>query len=137
MAQANYTGGCACRSVLYECSAEPIRMFNCHCRDCQRATGSSHAAVIVFPRDAVKLSGELKFYSSISERGTVLARSFCPTCGNPISMLAQALPGICLVYAPSLDDPTLFKPGAQIWTRSAQPWDTFDAGIPCHETRFP
>ena len=133
MAQARYAGGCACKSVRFECSAEPRRMFNCHCTHCQRATGSGYAPVLVFSRDVVKLTGDIKYYSWTSERGRVLERGFCPTCGNPIFVLVSD-PAFCVVYAPSLDDPKLCRPEHQRWTRSAQPWDKFDQTIPCYET---
>jgi hypothetical protein len=90
----------------------------------------------VLSRDAVKLIGDIKYYSSTSERGTSLDRGFRPTCGTPIFILPQAIPSICLLYAPSLDDPKLYRPEHQQWPRSAQPWDKFDQAIPCYETRI-
>ncbi|HEU0005684.1 MAG TPA: aldehyde-activating protein, partial [Terriglobia bacterium] len=44
-----FTGGCVCGAVRYECSAEPIMMFKCHCRDCQRVTGGGFVAGLVVP----------------------------------------------------------------------------------------
>ncbi|PYJ25771.1 MAG: aldehyde-activating protein, partial [Verrucomicrobia bacterium] len=38
-----FTGGCSCGAIRYECDAEPIMMFKCHCRDCQQGTGSEFA----------------------------------------------------------------------------------------------
>src|ERR1700730_8733194 len=40
------TGRCACGAVEYECDGEPVAMLNCHCRDCQRASGSAYAAIL-------------------------------------------------------------------------------------------
>jgi len=136
MTQAHYTGGCACRSVRYEASAEPVRMFNCHCRDCQRASGSGYSPIVVFRGEAVKLTGEVKYRSWTSERGTALDRGFCPTCGNPISILVKAYPNAFMVYASSLDDPKLYRPTAQIWTKSAQPWGKFDQTVMSFEKGF-
>ena len=39
----HFTGGCACGTIRYEWSAEPVLAGNCHCRDCQRATGGTCA----------------------------------------------------------------------------------------------
>ena len=35
-----YTGGCACGEIRYEISDEPMVMNDCHCRDCQRKSGT-------------------------------------------------------------------------------------------------
>lgn len=48
------TGGCTCGAVRYECTAESVMAFNCHCRDCQRATGGPYVPAVVIPRSALK-----------------------------------------------------------------------------------
>jgi len=50
------SGGCACGAIHYECSADPVLMLNCHCRDCQQASGSAYAAIVVLPKSAVQIS---------------------------------------------------------------------------------
>src|SRR2546428_526017 len=54
------TGGCTCGAVRYECTAEPVMAFNCHCRDCQRATGGAYVPAVVVPRNALRVTGEVK-----------------------------------------------------------------------------
>lgn len=132
-----YRGRCACGQVTYEITTEPMRMVNCHCRDCQRASGSAYAPILAFQRDSVKLSGELKYYASTSDRGTQLDRGFCPNCGSPVAIRPVARPDALYVTAASLDDPSLHKPSANIWTKSAQHWDHIDQTIPRFETRPP
>ena len=47
---AKFTGGCVCGAIRYECDAEPIMMFKCHCRDCQHVSGGGYAPVLLFSR---------------------------------------------------------------------------------------
>jgi hypothetical protein len=54
---------------------------------------------------------------------------------QPVFVLLQAHPSVCLLYASSLNDPKLYQPQHQQWIRSAQPWDSFDQTIPSYETR--
>ena len=49
-----FTGGCACGAIRYECSAEPIMMFKCHCRDCQQVTGGGFVAGLLVPASAFR-----------------------------------------------------------------------------------
>src|SRR5262249_35144416 len=51
------SGGCACGAIHYECNVDPVIMLNCHCRDCQRASGSAYAAVVAVPKAAVQMRG--------------------------------------------------------------------------------
>ena len=53
---APFTGGCACGAMRYECTAEPLYMDNCHCRDCQRATGSAYFAAVGVSVTAFRLT---------------------------------------------------------------------------------
>ena len=137
MENARFTGGCACGQARYEIAAEPLRMVKCHCRDCQRASGSAYAALLAFELASVKLTGELRYYGVTSVRGTLLERGFCPTCGNPVTMKPGARPNVLYIHAGSLDDPSLYRPTAQQWVRSAQDWDYIDPRLPRFEERQP
>ena len=117
------TGGCACGAVRYVVSAEPVLMLNCHCRDCQRATGGAYAPVVVVPRTAVQITGELRYYNVTGESGGVVERGFCPNCGSRVAGLLGRIPDIVGLLAGSLDDPSLHRPTVDIFTASAHPWD--------------
>jgi hypothetical protein len=54
-----FIGGCLCGAVRYECSVDPLFMGNCHCRDCQKASGSAYETDIGLPAAALKISGRL------------------------------------------------------------------------------
>ena len=77
-----FTGGCQCGGVRYECTAEPIFMGNCHCRDCQKASGSAYEAAIGVPAPALKITGNLKYHDSKADSGNTVSRGFCPECGS-------------------------------------------------------
>jgi hypothetical protein len=131
----SHTGGCACGQVRYELTAVPARMLNCHCRDCQRASGSAFAAILIVPADGLRLSGELRYHAVTSERNTRIERGFCPTCGSPIAGRLGARSDVVILQAASLDDPSMFSPQVNIWTRSAPPWHHLDPKLPSFETR--
>ena len=51
-----FSGGCACGVIRYECSAEPLISVNCHCRDCQWASGGAFASALIVPKTAFTLT---------------------------------------------------------------------------------
>jgi len=118
-----FTGGCICGGVRYECAADPIAMGNCHCRDCQRASGSAYAPALLVPASAVSITGEVKYYDVTGDSGSIVQRGFCPTCGARLFGKAAAAAGIIDIMVGSLDDPSWYRPQADIYTASAQPWD--------------
>ena len=127
---ATAAGGCMCGKVRYECTADPVFMANCHCRDCQRATGAAYFATLAVPRSGVKIIGEVKYYESAGDSGQPLKRGFCPSCGSRLFALPSVAPEIMGIPAASLDDPGIFKPSMDFYTSSAQPWDHMDPALP-------
>ena len=123
------TGGCMCGAVHYECTATPIFMGNCHCRDCQRASGGAYAPAIGVLRSAVKITGDVKYYESKADSGSMARRGFCANCGSRLFSLPPFAPDLMVILATSLDDPSIFKPGMDIYTSSAQPWDHMDPAL--------
>ena len=125
-----FTGGCMCGAVRYECSAEPVMTANCHCRDCQRATGGAYASVLLVPRKAVTITGEVKYYDVKGDSGNILSRGFCPTCGSRLFGRPAVMSEVMGILAGSLDDPSGHKPAIDIYTASAQPWDYLNPELP-------
>ena len=127
-----FTGGCACGAIRYECDAEPIVMFYCHCRDCQRMSGGPYTPVVYVPAKAVKITkGTPTYYKTPSAALGENKRGFCPDCGSRLfGGITDEGHGIT---ASSLDDPTLFKPQMHIWSSEAQPWDPMEPNLPKFE----
>ena len=55
-----FSGNCLCGKVNYKCYVEPKYIFNCHCEDCRRATGSVFGTNLFVPEDEVKISTDQK-----------------------------------------------------------------------------
>ena len=126
-----FTGDCACGAVRYECLQLPLRMLNCHCRDCQIAGGGACSPSLIMRRSAVRLiQGELARFEKLADSGNLATRQFCPCCGTPLFASSSAAEQYLAVRAASLDDPSHFRPEANVWMDSAQPWDYVDPAIP-------
>jgi hypothetical protein len=118
-----------CGAVRYESTGGPVDMRFCHCRDCQRITGSAFAAVMNCPQSLVKITGEVKYYEYRADSGNLMQRGFCPNCGSPMFVRPSAWPGVLVIMAGSLDDPSWFKPEMDIYAPSAQHWDVMNPAL--------
>jgi len=103
-------GGCLCRRLRYAVLSEPIRTTVCHCRFCQRATGSAYHIAPVFLQDNFRVTaGRAKTYRHTSEgSGKALDIRFCPDCGCRIFLTLERFPGTVGVYGGTFDDPNRF-----------------------------
>ena len=112
-----FEGGCFCGAIRYECSSEPLFMINCHCRDCQRMSGSAYAAILSMPKGAFALvKGKPEVYTATADAGSTVSRprsspalslascSIRPTCCRAASgLLSTVNEGTHLLWAnPSL-----------------------------------
>jgi len=123
---APFQGGCRCGAVRYECSSEPVAVMECHCRDCQYASGGASTVAVVVPRGALTVSkGTPKSFAVAGDSGGTVARFFCAECGSPLYSAPSAGP-FQVIKAGSLDDPGWLTLGGAIYTSSAQPWAHID-----------
>jgi len=126
-----FAGGCSCGAIRYQCTAEPLFSLNCHCRDCQRETGSAFAPILGVPKAAFTVTqGSPQYFALTADSGYTTTRAFCATCGSPLFGLPGSAPDLVTIRVGSLGDPSGFRPGQDIYTASAQPWDYMNPALP-------
>jgi len=131
------TGQCACGAICYGCEADPFMMFNCHCRDCQRASGTAYAAILIVPKAAVRMTGEPRYHKVVGNAGSGIERGFCGSCGSHLLLRLDRFPQVLGLQAGNLNDPSLYRPSKDVFTSSAQPWDYLDPALEKHTHEQP
>ena len=73
-------GRCQCGDISYSLKKNKIiSAHHCHCKDCQRITGSGKATIIFIAKKYVDLKGEPKYFESKGTSGSHVRRGFCST----------------------------------------------------------
>ena len=126
MASASYSnrlaGGCQCGAVRYEIRGEPVSLYVCHCRECQKQSASAFGiSVIVKRSDFSVTQGEVKVWSRTTDSGGTLACAFCPACGSRVWHEGSGAADTISVKGGSLDEPPDLRAACHIWTRRALP----------------
>jgi len=113
------TGGCLCGEIRYRSTGTPVRRFVCHCKDCQKSSGSAFHVGVTVPRDGFAIvKGAPRAYRSVSDAGRNVARWFCPNCGSGLYNEIELRPGFVALKAGSLDNPDLVPPTYELFTKS-------------------
>src|SRR5262245_1030273 len=124
------TGGCDCRRIRYRLDDSPLFVHCCHCRWCQRETGSAFVLNALIETEHVTLLGEapeLVDTPSASGKGQKIAR--CPQCRIAVwSHYAGGGASLSFVRVGTLDEPDRLPPDIHIFTESKQPWVVLPAG---------
>src|SRR4029077_18440212 len=97
-------GQCLCGAVTYTIHGKPIRTAQCHCKDCQRASGTGHMSLAFFKKDDVAIVCKTASYPSTADSGNINARYFCPTCGSRVYGENSARPGVVGISVGCIDD---------------------------------
>jgi hypothetical protein len=129
------TGGCLCGAIRYESAGEPLFSLQCHCRDCQRQSGSAFVAAVRVPSAQFRIvKGKPRRYIARSDAGNEITRVFCGDCGSPLYVQVSTRPDLVGIRVASFDDPSWFRPDADIFVKSAQPWDYMNPDVPKYPT---
>jgi hypothetical protein len=125
-------GGCTCRGLRYRLTGVPLFVHCCHCRWCQRESGSAFALNALIEADRVQvLAGEAEVVDTASLSGKGQRISRCPRCRIAVwSNYAGAGDAVRFVRVGTLDDPDRCPPDIHIYTASKQPWVVLPPGTP-------
>lgn len=136
--QPPFEGGCTCRHVRYSLSHKPLFVHCCHCRWCQRETGSAFALNAIIETPYVECLGaapEVIITPSASRKGQKIHR--CPRCQVAVwSNYGDSGDKVRFVRVGTLDDPDALPPSIHIFTSSKQPWVKLGDGIPVVEEYY-
>jgi hypothetical protein len=127
-----FEGGCTCRHVRYRMKSRPMFVHCCHCRWCQRETGTAFALNAMIEADRVELtSGEVESVDTPSNSGKGQKIWRCPICYVAIwSNYAGAGDKVRFMRVGTLDEPDRLPPDIHIFTMSKQPWVILPEGVP-------
>ncbi len=129
------TGGCYCGAIRYECDQPPVEPGICHCRECQRWTGSAFLAVAGFPLSGFRY---IKGSPRLNQTSSIVERWFCPDCGSSlhcrylVSLGEDEIaenPDHVLVSIGTLDNPEVVELEYHYGVETQLPWVHFDDGL--------
>jgi hypothetical protein len=128
------SGGCMCGGVRFELSEPLLGAVFCHCKRCQRRTGTGVSVTALTALGSYRtVSGENLVRSWDPGDGGWI-KSFCSRCGSQLFTTNAANPDLLAVRMGALNDDPGIRPAAHQFVTYAAPWAPVpDDGLP----RFP
>jgi len=116
------SGSCLCGDLHYTAKDDPVLTAICHCKSCQKQTGSAFAVVVVVAREGLAFEGKLASFEVLGASGLATRRIFWPKCGSPVAVEPSSNPDLTYLATGTLDDTSWVNPTMQQWCESAQRW---------------
>ena len=116
------TATCSCGQLRLACDGEPVRIYICHCLECQKRTGSIFAVQARYPRGAVAIEGRSAQWQRTGDSGTTATFHFCPTCSAIVYWEMDALPDFLAVTVGAFADPNFPPPAVSVCDGRQHPW---------------
>ena len=130
-------GGCSCGAVRYRLASPPMFVHCCHCRDCQRQTGTAFVLNALIETDRIELLSETPEPVSMpTESGRPHDIYRCPRCRVAVWSDYGRRPALRFVRIGTLDDPAALTPDVHIYTRSKLPWIALPEDVPSFEAYY-
>jgi hypothetical protein len=130
-------GGCSCGALRYRLESEPMFVHCCHCRDCQKQTGSAFVINALIETDRVRvIRGEVNRFAMPTDSGRPHGIDRCPACGTAAWSEYGGVAALRFVRVGTLDDPSALVPGVHIYTRSKLPWVMLPDGVPVFDAYY-
>jgi hypothetical protein len=122
-------GGCLCGGVRFRVTGKLGPAGFCHCKQCQRASGSAFAANAPARTKYFEITAGAELVSEY-ESSTGKFRAFCRHCGSPLYSRTLGDPEIRRIRLGTLDTDPERRPLAHVWVTSKAPWYEIEDSLP-------
>ena len=114
---------CQCGQLTAEIAedAQPATVV-CHCRDCQKRSGSPFGIMAYYPAEFVAIAGEAVRYERATDTGNTYTTGFCPTCGSTLFGIASKMPEIIGITVGTITNPHFPAPLRSVYEQSRHEW---------------
>lgn len=114
-----FEGGCLCAAVRYRVAGPPLATSLCHCPSCRHASGAPAVAWSTFANAGFAfVAGSPARYAS----SPPVVRTFCPTCGTPLTYQHAEDADTIDVTTATLDHPERLARTREVWTAHRLAW---------------
>ena len=131
------TAQCHCGQLKAIASGEPDRVYVCHCKACQRRTGSVIHNGSRWLKTKVRIEGEHQIYGRVADSGFEIRFHFCPNCGSNVFWEGDRAPEWYGITVGSFADPEFPAPTYGLWEEAMHPWIDITTAKEHFEQGFP
>ena len=127
-----------CGRVRFEVSEPLLGALYCHCKRCQRRTGTAFSVTALTSPNSFRLTAGADTVRSWRPPDDGWIKSFCGDCGGHVYTTHPVNPDLISIRMGALDDDPGIRPGAHQFTDYAAPWHPLpDDGLPLFPERLP
>nr|WP_314445920.1 GFA family protein [uncultured Sphingomonas sp.] len=123
-----HRASCRCGQLAAIALGDPMRVSVCHCRNCQKRTGSAFAVQARWPNERVEISGSPSVFRKVGDSGNWADFYFCAKCGcdvwfvNGGPTLHPAVADSIAIPLGAFEDPTFATPQLSVFESRKHKW---------------
>lgn len=126
MATVTREASCSCGQLTIRANGDPVKISACHCRECQRRTGSAFGVAVFFDREKVAASGASSSHTRAGDSGRSIEFKFCPDCGSTVFWMPDFREDLVAVALGCFNDPSSLVPTQSVYEKSRMSWVGLD-----------
>lgn len=130
MSSETHTASCCCGQLQATVVGDLPNAAVCHCRQCQKRTGSVFGVQARFPRERVTVTGERTAFVRRGEGEVTLY--FCPACGSTVYWEIDGMPESVIIAVGAFADPQFPAPVFSVYEARQHPWVQLPESVTVH-----
>ena len=119
------TARCSCGELSIRAAGDPVKISACHCKACQRRTGSAFSVAVFYDLANAVVTGPSQRYVRPGDSGKAVAFHFCPSCGSTVLWYPEFRPQWVGVAIGCFDDSSL-RPTQEVYEQDRRAWVEID-----------